>query len=126
MYYRLPITMTDTVRDILLAFVRVHVLHHAVVERVYGAGMAEELARHGYKLSPGTLYPLLHRLEKDGLLVSEPEVVSGKVRKYYVATAKGRQALKAVQPRLAELVDEALPENYADVTRPRQRSKPRR
>ena len=50
--------MPDTIRDILLAFVRVHILHHAVSERIYGSGMAEELARHGYKLSPGTLYPL--------------------------------------------------------------------
>jgi PadR family transcriptional regulator, regulatory protein PadR len=81
--------MTDTVRDILLAFVRVHVLHHAVSERVYGAGMAEELARHGYRLSAGTLYPLLHRLKLHGLLESESEVVTGKVRKYYVATDRG-------------------------------------
>jgi PadR family transcriptional regulator PadR len=103
--------MTDTVRYILLAFVRVHVLHHAVSERVYGAGMAEELARHGYRLSPGTLYPLLHRLEQDGLLVSESEVVAGKMRKYYVATEHGRAALIELRPRLAELVGEALPED---------------
>lgn len=118
--------MTDTVRDILLAFVRVHVLHHAAVERVYGAGMAEELARHGYQISAGTLYPLLHRLEKDGLLVSESEVVNGKVRKYYVATAAGRQALKDVQPRLAELVEEALPENSTHDAQPIKRRKPTR
>jgi DNA-binding PadR family transcriptional regulator len=103
--------MTDTVRDILLAFVRVHVLHHAVSERVYGAGMAEELARHGYRLSPGTLYPLMHRLEQDGLLRSESEVVAGKLRKYYVATDRGREALEELGPRLAELVGEALPED---------------
>jgi DNA-binding PadR family transcriptional regulator len=102
--------MTDTVRDILLAFVRVHVLHHAASERIYGAGMAEELARHGYRLSPGTLYPLLHRLEQDGLLVSASEVQAGKVRKYYVATDRGRAALDELRPRLAELVGEALPE----------------
>ena len=116
--------MTDTVRDILLAFVRVHVLHHAVNERVYGAGMMKELARHGYRLSPGTLYPLLHRLEADGLLASESEVVGGKARKVYVATAKGRSALAALQPRLAELGGETLPEKAADDTR--RRSRPRR
>ena len=116
--------MTDTVRDILLAFVRVHVLHHAVSERVFGAGMAQELARHGYALSPGTLYPLLHRLEQDGLLVSEAEVVAGKVRKYYVATAQGRQALDALRPKLAELVGEALPQQGPHVARPRPRPKP--
>lgn len=105
--------MTDPLRDILLAFVRIHVLHHAVSDRVYGAGMAEELARHGYQLSPGTLYPLLHRLELDGLLESESEVVAGKVRKYYVATEFGRAALSELRPRLAELVGEALPEETA-------------
>ncbi len=109
--------MPDTIRDILLAFVRVHILHHAVSERIYGSGMAEELARHGYKLSPGTLYPLLHRLEEEGLLVSESEVVKGKVRRYYTATASGKRALKAVQPCLAELLSEALPEKPTHATR---------
>ncbi|MGY2489356.1 PadR family transcriptional regulator [Cupriavidus sp. CP313] len=118
--------MTDTVRDILLAFVRVHILHHAATERVFGAGMAEELGRHGYQLSPGTLYPLLRRLKEDGLLESESEVVAGKVRKYYVATDKGRQALGALRPRLAELVGEALTEETADVPQPRPGRKPRR
>lgn len=117
--------MTDTVRDILLAFVRVHILHHAVSERVYGAGMAQELARHGYQLSPGTLYPLLHRLEQDGLLTSESEVVAGKVRKYYIATSKGHQALAALRPQLAELVGEALPKDAHRDDRPKRTRKPR-
>lgn len=99
--------MTDAVRDILLAFVRVHVLHHAVHERVFGVGMMQELARHGYKLGPGTLYPLLHRLEADGLLQSELEVVAGKQRRYYRATTKGAKALERIRPKLAELVGEA-------------------
>jgi PadR family transcriptional regulator PadR len=118
--------MTDTVRDILLAFVRVHVLHHAASERVYGAGMAEELARHGYQLSPGTLYPLLHRLEGDGLLVSESEVVTGKTRKYYIATPLGREALDALRPRLAELVGEALPEDRKHAASTGKRQPPKR
>ncbi|MET3375439.1 DNA-binding PadR family transcriptional regulator [Variovorax boronicumulans] len=109
--------MTDTVRDIFLAFVRVHILYHAVHERIFGAGMAEELARHGYDLSPGTLYPLLHRLELDGLLVSEPEVVAGKVRKYYVATDKGREVLAQIRPKLSELVGEASPHEPKAATR---------
>lgn len=118
--------MTDTVRDILLAFVRVHILHHAVSERVYGAGMAEELGRHGYQLSPGTLYPMLHRLEGDGLLVSETEAVAGKTRKYYVATPLGREALDALRPRLAELVGEALPEEQRHATATTARSRRKR
>lgn len=113
--------MTDTVRDIFLAFVRVHVLHHAVHERIFGVGMMEELARHGYKLSPGTLYPLLHRLELDGLLQSESEVVGGKTRKYYVATEKGRAALAEIQPKVAELVGETLSNDAATRRNPKRR-----
>lgn len=99
--------MTDAVRDILLAFVRVHVLHHAVHEKVYGVGMMEELARHGYKLGPGTLYPMLHRLQAEGLLSSTLEVVQGKQRRCYTATVKGARALERIRPQLAELVGEA-------------------
>jgi PadR family transcriptional regulator PadR len=103
--------MTDTVRDIFLAFVRVHVLHHATRERIYGAGMSVELARHGYRLPPGTLYPLLRRLELDGLLKCEPEVVQGRMRKYYQATPKGHRALQRIQPKISELVHEAVEED---------------
>lgn len=99
--------MTDTVRDITLAFVRVHILHHAASEEIYGAGMAAELARHGYRLGPGTLYPLLHRLEEDGLLQSRPLLVDGKRRKYYTATPKGRRAYATLRAKLAELSGEA-------------------
>ena len=55
--------MTRMVRDVFLAFARVHILHHAAEEPIFGVGMMKELARHGYRLGPGTLYPLLHRLE---------------------------------------------------------------
>ena len=50
--------------------VRLHILHHANIEAVHGAWMADELAGHGYKISPGTLYPMLHRMQQDGLLTS--------------------------------------------------------
>jgi DNA-binding PadR family transcriptional regulator len=103
-----PLPMADLVRDISLAFMRVHVLHHAAHERVFGVGMMEELARHGYEIGPSTLYPLLHRLESDGLLACEPELVEGKIRKYYVITDSGRTALNAIQEKMAELVREAL------------------
>lgn len=88
--------------------------------------MAQELARHGYQISPGTLYPLLHRLEQDGLLTSESEVVAGKARKSYVATDKGRQALAALQPKLAELTGEALPKEPRNDTKSPRGSKPAR
>jgi DNA-binding PadR family transcriptional regulator len=102
-------TVTDVVRDVFLAFARVHILHHANEERVFGVGMMKELARHGYKLGPGTLYPLMHRLVADGLLTSEAVRENGRSRKYYVITRKGRLALGRIRPKLKELVGEARP-----------------
>jgi DNA-binding PadR family transcriptional regulator len=107
--------MADFVRDVFLAFARVHILHHANEERIFGVGMMKELARHGYRLGPGTLYPLLHRLETDGLLTSETSVVAGKSRKYYVITSKGRLALRKIRPKLSEIVHEALPSDSASI-----------
>ena len=57
-------------RDLYSGLIRLHILHHAAEDRIFGLGMAEELARHGYRISPGTLYPLLHGLEKKGYLRS--------------------------------------------------------
>jgi DNA-binding PadR family transcriptional regulator len=104
-------------RDVLLAFARVHVLHHAAEERIFGAGMMEELRRHGYRLTPGTMYPLLHRLQDDGLLAVETEVVAGKLRKYYTITRKGRIALERIRPKLAELAEEVLPDGAVPADR---------
>lgn len=114
--------MIDIERDIFLGFVRVHVLHHAAEEPIFGVGMLEELARHGYRLSPGTLYPVFHGLEKSGLLVSEQKIVGGKARKYYRITGAGRKVLADILPRIQELVDE-ITERKADA-RPRRRERP--
>ena len=93
-------------RDLFLGFVKLHILHHAGREAVYGLGLIEELGRHGYRLSPGTLYPILHGLEQDRLLVSETYVVEGKVRKYYHLTATGRIALREGKRKARELMKE--------------------
>lgn len=87
---------------------RLHILHHADVEPVHGAWMAEELAGHGYKISPGTLYPMLHRMQKGGLLTSRQEVVDGRARRVYEITASGRAALAEERAALAELASEIL------------------
>ncbi len=100
--------MADIVRDVFVAFVRVHLLHHALEQPIYGLAMIEELARHGYRLSPGTLYPIFRGLEDAGFLRSEPVVVAGKVRKYYSITAAGRRALGEFKAKIRELVGEAL------------------
>jgi DNA-binding PadR family transcriptional regulator len=68
--------------------------------------LISELGRHGYELSPGTLYPILHSLEQDGLLRSSPKLVKGKVRKYYRTTPQGRNTVKAAMDRVRELVEE--------------------
>jgi PadR family transcriptional regulator PadR len=95
-------------RDFFLGFIKVHILHHAAHQPIYGLAMLEELKRHGYALSPGTLYPILHSLAARGYLQQEEQVVGGRVRKYYTATTTGRQALAEVKERIAELVDEVL------------------
>lgn len=95
-------------RDFLRGAVRLHVLHHAAGAAVHGAWMAAELANHGYKISPGTLYPTLHRMEEEGLLTSMYEVVDGRRRRVYRATAKGRRSLEAMRRALRELANEVL------------------
>jgi DNA-binding PadR family transcriptional regulator len=89
-------------------FVRLHVLYHAVKEPIFGVEMMEELARHGYDVGAGTLYPILHQLEEAGYLTSHAEVVGGKLRKYYRATADGATALAAAKEKLRTLVSEIL------------------
>lgn len=98
----------DTKRDILRGFIKVHILFHATKEPVYGLGLIEELARHGYHLSPGTLYPLLHSMQQAGYLVSQEEVVAGKVRRYYRSTNLGQETLRDARVKIKELVSEVL------------------
>jgi DNA-binding PadR family transcriptional regulator len=109
-------------RDFFLGFIKIHILHHAEQEPVYGLALIQELARHGYTLSPGTLYPVLHGLEKDGYLVSEGRVVAGKVRKYYTITEEGSRALVEARHKIKELVDEVLegqgPTSLSDAPNP--------
>jgi PadR family transcriptional regulator PadR len=93
-------------RDFFLGFVKIHILHHAAQEPVYGVALIEELRRHGYELSPGTLYPVLHAMEAAGYLARDNRVVGGKVRKYYTLTQTGRAALAEAREKLHELVAE--------------------
>jgi DNA-binding PadR family transcriptional regulator len=95
-------------REFLRGAVRLHVLHHAAQGQVHGAWMAEELARHGYRISPGSLYPTLHKMEAEGLIRSTALVVDGRARRTYVATAKGRKTLESTKRQLRELAAEVL------------------
>ncbi len=95
-------------RDLYSGLIRLHVLHHAVEGPIFGLGMIEELARHGYRISPGSLYPLLQGLEKKGYLRSK-EVRDGKsLRRVYRATQQGRRALAASKTRVQELFHELI------------------
>lgn len=94
--------------DLSSGFIKLHVLHHASEQPVYGLWLIDELAEHGYRVSPGTLYPLLHSLEQSKMLTSYNEVSSGKVRRYYTITAPGRRQLKKAKLQLMELLGEIL------------------
>ena len=97
-------------REFFLGFIKLHIVYHASREPVFGLELMRELARHGYDLSPGTLYPLLHNLEKAGYLKREDRLVDGKVRKYYTATAEGKRALADARAKIVELVGELIGE----------------
>jgi len=103
--------MKEAEREILLSFWKVHILHHAGEAPIHGQWMLNELRHHGYDISPGTLYPILHRMERRRWLKSSRGSRAGlRARKDYVLTAKGRRILTFVRRSLAELHREvALP-----------------
>ncbi|CDF59178.1 PadR family transcriptional regulator [Thermobrachium celere] len=93
-------------RKLFLGFIEIHILHHAKKEPFYGSWMIEELRHHGYDISPGTLYPILHTLYKEGLLNVEEQNVNGKIRKYYSITKDGETVLKMAKEKALELINE--------------------
>ena len=93
-------------KSLYSGLIRLHILHHAAEEPVYGIWIAEELARHGYKLSAGTLYPILHGLESKGYLRSHVKRKGKSARRMYSITSLGRKALRAARHRVQELFGE--------------------
>jgi PadR family transcriptional regulator, regulatory protein PadR len=93
-------------RKLFLGFIQIHILHHAKEEPIYGTWMLEELREHGYSISSGTLYPILHSMETDGLLTKEEKNVDGKIRKYYTTTVKGNKVLSEARDKAYELFKE--------------------
>ncbi len=97
-------------RDLYSGLIRLHILYRAAEGPIFGLAMAEELARHGYRISLGTLYPLLHGMEKRGYLRSVEKRKGQSIRKIYRATSLGRKALEAMKVKVHELfgeIDEA-------------------
>jgi DNA-binding PadR family transcriptional regulator len=96
-------------RKILLSFIRIHILHHASdIDGIYGVGMMEELKRHGYKISPGTLYPVLHDMEQNDMLQKKLVNVNGRIRKVYRTTSKGKKTLEKLKDFVLELSEEVI------------------
>jgi DNA-binding PadR family transcriptional regulator len=95
-------------RDLELAFIKIHILYHAENEEVFGVGLMEELARHGYEIGAGTLYPTLAKLEKGGYLTCRACTVNHKQRKYYRITSKGSDLLEQMRNKIKELHEEVI------------------
>lgn len=103
---RTEVPTTADHRDLYAGLIRLHVLHHACKEAIYGLAMIEELRRHGYEISAGTLYPILRGLEQKGLLTSAKQRTGGTERRVYRATKAGRSALVAAKAKVRELFGE--------------------
>jgi DNA-binding PadR family transcriptional regulator len=106
-------------KDLYSGLIRLHVLSHACQEPIFGAAIIEELARHGYRLSPGTLYPLLHGLEEKGYLSSSEENGLRQSRRVYRATPTGREAIAAAKVKVRELFSELFEEGRSESGLPR-------
>ncbi|WP_297517804.1 PadR family transcriptional regulator [uncultured Clostridium sp.] len=94
------------IRKIFNGFIYIHILHHGTEGEFYGSWMMEELKEHGYKVSPGTLYPVLKSMVDVDLIEKHERVVDGKVRKYYRTTESGKELLIELKGNLAELIHE--------------------
>ena len=93
-------------RELFAGLIRLHILHHANEGPIFGQAMIEELHQHGYRIGPGTLYPILHSLEQRGFLRSSELREGRAARRMYQATAKGRRTLERAKGRVRELFGE--------------------
>jgi DNA-binding PadR family transcriptional regulator len=104
---------SDVLRHLYTGFVRLHVLYHADKQAVCGVELMEELRHHGYKIGPGTLYPVLHDLEASGYLKGKDEVVGGKRRRNFRTTTRGRKVLTEAKSKVQELASEIVEDHDA-------------
>jgi PadR family transcriptional regulator PadR len=103
---RCHLAATAHQRDLFKGFIRIHVLIHAAHEALFGLAMMEELVHHGYRIGPGTLYPMLHGMERSRLLISKLMKVGGRRRRVYRLTRIGRKALEQSRAKVDELYHE--------------------
>lgn len=108
--------VADHKRELFYGLIRIHVLLHAAHEPIFGLAMMKELGHHGYRIGPGTLYPLLHGLERSGLLRSIVNSMVGRKRRVYKITPAGRRALAKAKAKVDELHHELHEEHPRKVT----------
>ncbi|MBI4556132.1 MAG: helix-turn-helix transcriptional regulator [Candidatus Hydrogenedentes bacterium] len=113
-------------KDLYAGLIKLHILYHAVHEPIFGLGIIEELARHGYRISAGTLYPMLHGMERRGYVQSRDESMDGRRRRVYTATALGKRALTAAKLKVSELFGELFEEEPTKIPRPKENRHGRR
>jgi DNA-binding PadR family transcriptional regulator len=114
--------MTSSVlKHLFTGFVRLHILYHADKQPVCGVELMEELQHHGYKIGPGTLYPMLHGLKEAGLVKAKDETVGGKRRKNFRTTTRGRKFLAEARAKLVELASEIVDDEDAMAERKKHR-----
>ncbi|MGA2251918.1 MAG: PadR family transcriptional regulator [Edaphobacter sp.] len=107
--------MSNHQRELFFGLIRIHVLVHASHEPIFGQAMMEELSHHGYRIGPGTLYPLLHGLERGGLLKSVLKNVGGHSRRVYKITSAGKKALDKARVKVDELHQELHEEKLREI-----------
>jgi PadR family transcriptional regulator PadR len=103
-------------RELFFGLIRIHVLVHASREPIFGLAMMEELTHHGYRIGPGTLYPLLHGLERGGLLKSVLKNVAGRKRRVYKITSVGKKVLDKAKAKVDELHHELHEEHPRNIS----------
>jgi DNA-binding PadR family transcriptional regulator len=113
---RNPLDVSTPQRELFTGLIRIHVLVHASHEPIFGLAMMEELEQHGYRIGPGTLYPLLHGMERGGLLKSALRNVTGRRRRVYRITAAGKKALEKARIMVDELHHELYEEHPRKVS----------
>jgi DNA-binding PadR family transcriptional regulator len=105
----MKIDIKTLTREIFLSLWKVHILHHAGEGPVVGQWMLQELRRHGYDVSPGTMYPLLRRMERNGWLRAKRAGTGLRARRDYYLTRTGHKVLALVRRQLEELRGEIEP-----------------
>lgn len=110
-------------REIRLGIWKIHILHHASSREVWGLWLLEELAEHGHQLSPGTLYPALARMEKNGWLQRRKPGAHPRARQLYKITPQGRILLRSLRQEVTELHREVVLGDEPGPARRRSRAK---